>query len=263
MARDINLPKNSEIVSGNGGSSGREELVWGKGFRRVSLDRGKPLTRSEYFAGPRLFVKHYPDGRPDEYVYADAMPRRIKLPLVIVAGAICSVILPLLGRSVYNDITAGESPVWYVSTMAFIVAFVILLCVLIVKYLKGKGVVYEEIPADADPREKGKKYSGNFSGKAANSETSVNNGQFVPGSVFSSVSLILLAVLMLAGLGILGFGMGMFVTTAADKGFAVLFIVLGVFWFIMSLVGCIYSISSMVNAKKMMNKPGAVLASTE
>lgn len=254
MARDFNLPDYSENVSGDGRSPRREDMVWGKGFLRRPRKRGRTLTRSELFVGPRLFVKHYPDGRADEYVYADAEPRRIKVPAIIVMSAFCSVILPLLGRNAYNDIMLGNSSEWYIPPIIAIVIFLVILGVLVVKYFKEKDIIYEEMPAGADPRENGKNYSGNFRGKAEKRETPVNNVQSVPRKTFSYVSIILLIVLMLAGLGVLGFGAGMSFTQATDNGFAVLFMILGGFWILMSLVGFASSISSLANAKKMAKK---------
>ena len=254
MARDFNLPDYSENVSSDGRSPRREDLIWTKGFRRIPRNTGRTLTRSELFVGPRLFVKHYPDGRADEYVYADAEPRRIKVPVIIVMSAFCSLILPLLGRNAYNDITLGNSSEWYLPPIIAIVIFLVILGVLVVKYFKEKDIIYEEMPAGADPREKGKNYSGNFRGNAEKRETPVYNEQSKPRIAFSSVSLILLIVLILAGLGVLGFGAGMSVTQATDNGFAVFFMILGGFWILMSLVGFASSISSLVNAKRMMKK---------
>lgn len=259
MARDFNLPNDSGIGSNDAGTRGGKDLVWTKGFRRVELDRGKPMTRSESFVGPRLFVKHYPDGRPDEYVYADNTPLRIKLPLIISLSALYSIFLPMLGRSLYNDLVLDNSPAKYIMasavvTSAIIVILLVILGVLIVKYFKEKDIIFEEIPADEDPREKGKKYSGNFSGKEEKRELPVYNEPFVPKKVVSSVSLILLVVLMLAGLGALGFGAGLFVVPADDHGYAVALMVAGGFWVIMSIIGFASSISSLVNTKKMMKR---------
>lgn len=255
----MELPNDSGIRSDGARSQRPDDLVWGKGFRRVSIDPGKPLTRSEQFVGPRLFVKHYPDGRADEYVYADKLPVRINLPLIISLSALYSIFLPMLGRSMYNDLVLDPSPVQYILASVIVTSVIIgilliILGVLIVKYFKAKDIIFEEMPASADPREKGKNYSGNFTGKAVQRETPIYNEQFVPKKVFSSVSLILLTLLMLAGLGALGFGAGLFVTPADDHGYAVVFMVLGGFWVIMSLIGFASSISSLANAKKMAGK---------
>lgn len=242
--------------SDNGPNDGRarhgnNDLVWGKGFRRVPLDGRKPMTMSQEFAGPRLFVKHYPDGRADEYVYADAEPARIKLPVIIVSGAFCSVIVPILGRSAYISFMDAEAPVSYISDLVILAAFLIILVVLTVKYMKEKDVFYEEMPAGADPREKGKNYSGNVPGKTVQRETPVYYEQFASKRIFSSVCLILLIILMLAGITSLALGYGMHIAPEDDNGFGVFFMALGGFWIIMSLVGIISSVTSLANAKKM------------
>ena len=122
------------------------------------------------------------------------------------------------------------------------------------KYFKEKDIIFEEIPAGADPREKSKNYSGNFSGKAAQREMPLYNEQYVPKRIFSSVSLILLIVLMAAGLTSLAVGIGMMISPEADNGYGVFFIILGGFWILMSLIGSVSSISSLVNANKMKKK---------
>ena len=56
---------------------------------------------------------------------------------------------------------------------------------------------------------------------------------------------------MLAGITGLALGYGMHIAPEDVNGFGVFFMVLGGFWIIMSLVGIISSVTSLVNAKKM------------
>ena len=62
---------------------------------------GTERPKSQWFAGSRLYLKHNSDGS-DEYVYANSMPAKAKLAPIIVITIIYSLLLPLMGRSVYE-----------------------------------------------------------------------------------------------------------------------------------------------------------------
>ena len=236
----------------SGSRHGGNNIVWTKGFRRVSLDGGKPLTRSQHFAGPRLFVKHYPDGRADEYVYADSKPGRVKLPMVIIFSVINSLVLPFVAKNIYEKIMIQGTQFSYSTAIIAAIVFVVILSVLVVRYLKDKDVIYEEIPSDSDPRDDNKKYSGNLSGKEVRHETQLYREDLAPRRTFCIVSLILTFVLLAAGLGLLA--AGLMILPAAGNGNGMFLMVMGCFWIFMSLIGIISSATSLVNANKMIKR---------
>ena len=236
----------------SGSRHGGNNIVWTKGFRRVSLDGGKPLTRSQHFVGPRLFIKHYPDGRADEYVYADSTPGRVKLPLVILFSVFNSLILPFVAKNTYEKIMIQGTQFSYSTAIIAAVVFVVILSVLLVRYLKDKDVIYEEIPADSDPRDVSQKYSGNLSGKEVRHETQLYREDLAPRRTFCTVSLMLMFALLAVGIVLLLVGMK--ILPAAGNGNGMFLMVMGCFWIFMSLIGIISSATSLVNANKMIKR---------
>ena len=236
----------------SGSRHGGNNIVWTKGFRRVSLDGGKPLTRSQHFVGPRLFIKHYPDGRADEYVYADSKPGRVKLPMVIIFSVINSLVLPFVAKNIYEKIMIQGTQFSYSTAIIAAIVFVVILSVLLVRYLKDKDVIYEEIPADSDPRDDNKKYSGNLSGKEVRHETHLYREDLAPRRTICTVSLILMFALLAVGLVLLLVGMK--ILPAAGNGNGMFLMVMGCFWIFMSLIGIISSATSLVNANKMIKR---------
>lgn len=88
-------------VSGGGSSGGGFHGGFsGRGFRNISS--GNKLYSNQWFAGSRIYLKHYGDGRSDEYVYANLMPRKTGLAPVIVLSLLGALFLPMMGRSVYE-----------------------------------------------------------------------------------------------------------------------------------------------------------------
>ena len=231
--------------------NGNNNLVWFEGFLRVPLGRST-LVRSQHFAGPRLFVKHYPDGRADEYFYADSTPGRVKLPLVILFSVLNSFILPFVAKNTYEKIMIQGTQFSYSTAIIAAIVFVVILSVLVVRYLKDKDVIYEEIPADSDPRDDNKKYSGNLSGKEVRHETHLYREDIAPRRTFCTVSLILMFALMAVGLVLLLVGMK--ILPAAGNGNGMFLMVMGCFWIFMSLIGIISSATSLVNANKMIKR---------
>ena len=224
----------------SGSRHGNNNLVWFEGFLRVPLGRST-LVRSQHFAGPRLFVKHYPDGRAEEYFYADSTPGRVKLPLVILFSVLNSFILPFVAKNTYEKIMIQGTQFSYSTAIIAAIVFVVILSVLLVRYLKDKDVIYEEIPADSDPRDDNKKYSGNL-----------YREDIAPRRTFCTVSLILTFVLLAAGLGLLA--AGLMILPAAGNGNGMFLMVMGCFWIFMSLIGIISSATSLVNANKMIKR---------
>lgn len=210
------------------------------------------MTRSQHFVGPRLFVKHYPDGRADEYVYADSKPGRVKLPMVIIFSVINSLVLPFVAKNIYEKIMIQGTQFSYSTAIIAAIVFVVILSVLVVRYLKDKDVIYEEIPADSDPRDVNQKYSGNLSGKDVRHETHLYREDLAPRRTFCIVSLILTFVLLAAGLGLLA--AGLMILPAAGNGNGMFLMVMGCFWIFMSLIGIISSATSLVNANKMIKR---------
>ena len=88
-------------VSGGGsGGGGFHGGFSGGSFRGSNI--GKGFYSDRWFAGSRIYLKHYGDKRSDEYVYANSMPRKTGLAPVIVLSLLGALFLPMIGRSVYE-----------------------------------------------------------------------------------------------------------------------------------------------------------------
>lgn len=91
------MPHFSGGGSGGGGFHGGFS---GGAFRGIY--NGNRQYSTQWFAGSRIYLKHYGDGRSDEYIYAHSMPRKTGLAPIIVLSLLGALFLPMMGRSVYE-----------------------------------------------------------------------------------------------------------------------------------------------------------------
>ena len=160
-------------------------------------------------------------------------------------------------EAAFRDMNLATRPLFafdvFLSALPLIVICIIFIAVFVSflkKHLRETDFVYEEVQASTGPQDKTGSYSGNFTSNKKSTGIPNESGSAMKTVVVSTVVLVIVILLAVAGVLSLAVGIGMIVNPANDTSLGVFFAILGGFWLVIGLIGTVVAIITLSKAKK-------------